>query len=560
MGSGVQFFPQVIPPSTVLGRLSQGSGAVEAIPFGALSAGLGTFGVQSILLGTIAGTNTITGVSAAPSPAVSLLSNQAVYFIPAVTNTGTATLNRDALGAKNIFQSGAALVGGELQVGVPVLLFYDGTQYNVIGQLNFVQGGTGTVVRTLQGKARDTISVRDFAGVVGDGVNDDTAGFQAAINFAQLLGQEVVVPAATVRYLCSSGLTYNVTAGPLTIRGFGKYATVIRYGGTGTWLSATGGNISIQVCLHYFTLQLNGAAAVGVDLSQAVNSTVRSVRFASSTGSANGTGINARPTNATWAPFFNVIDDCTFDTLTSGIVMDTTVGNAPNRWRILVPTFLGGTSGIKIGNNSTNLVAGTDIIGPYFDQLSGAGITLGANADRTTIVAARQETAAGGSLFSINAAANRTTIAGYQVHAGTFGIGALGLRALMLGQWDDGLVRTGTGSGTPIATFLPGRTSPAYGPTITIDVSLGNEFDIVATNATAFTISSPINPFDGQRITIKVKNTSGGALGVITWGAAYKMLAFTSPTNTNNCAIDFAYDAASTNWYQVSPQSLQIPN
>jgi hypothetical protein len=41
MGSGVQFFPQVIPASTVLGRLAQGTGPVEAIPFGALEAAFG---------------------------------------------------------------------------------------------------------------------------------------------------------------------------------------------------------------------------------------------------------------------------------------------------------------------------------------------------------------------------------------------------------------------------------------------------------------------------------------------------------------------------------------
>lgn len=137
-GTGVPYFPQTLPANSVVGRLAPNSGPTEAIPFAQLSAALGIGGSNYLLASNIAGTNTITGTTAT---APALAANQVVFLIPANTNTGAVTFDRDAQGTpKNVFANGAALAGGELQAGMPMVWFYDGTVYNVIEQQAIADG------------------------------------------------------------------------------------------------------------------------------------------------------------------------------------------------------------------------------------------------------------------------------------------------------------------------------------------------------------------------------------------------------------------------------------
>ncbi len=98
-----------------------------------------------------------------------------------------------------------------------------------------------------------------------------------------------------------------------------------------------------------------------------------------------------------------------------------------------------------------------------------------------------------------------------------------------------------------------------YGASMAFDVSAGSEFDITVTNANAFTIEAPTNQTQWQEITLMLRNTSGGALGAITWNAVFKINGTAlSPANGTSQSIKFRYDGV--NWVELWRGAYNIPN
>lgn len=99
-----------------------------------------------------------------------------------------------------------------------VLADSNGDSVNV----RYTPAGTGAVDTTVQAKLRETVSVKDF-GAVGDGVTDDTAAIQAALN---ITGQ-VFIPAGTYKILSSLTVSSNTD-----VFGDGRDTTTLMFYGT----------------------------------------------------------------------------------------------------------------------------------------------------------------------------------------------------------------------------------------------------------------------------------------------------------------------------------------
>ncbi|WP_170207510.1 glycosyl hydrolase family 28-related protein [Luteibacter pinisoli] len=123
-----------------------------------------------------------------------------------LVNSGAAVNDGDI---PTLQQVRSLVVGG----AAPILVGPSGSS-----TVGFIQSGVNAVARTVQDKARETYSVKDF-GAKGDGATDDAAAIQAAINAAIPAGASVYFPKG--RYLINSTVTIDLTAHSSEVDGKG---------------------------------------------------------------------------------------------------------------------------------------------------------------------------------------------------------------------------------------------------------------------------------------------------------------------------------------------------
>lgn len=188
--------------------------------------------------------------------------------------------------------------------------------------ITFLQDGTGATARTVQAKLRDFVSVKDF-GAVGDGVTDDAAAVQDAIDYVQTLGGNLYFPKG--KYLFGSQVTVDRTyasAGGgnyvgernLIISGYGAE---IRTTGAITAFDVKGGWLPNHNCLiEGFTIYHRGntQAVGGIRMIGAGLVTCREVSVVVSGTLPDGYAAfsmeNSNPTDPDTGCFWNLIDQC----------------------------------------------------------------------------------------------------------------------------------------------------------------------------------------------------------------------------------------------------------
>ena len=135
--------------------------------------------------------------------------------------------------------------------------------------VRFRQAGTGAVDRTAEAKMRDVVSVKDF-GAVGNGVADDTAAIQSAIDYAESLSvyltKQVGVWFPYGVYNTSATLGINTAGSAIVLYGDGF--PQIAYSGTGTCLYVGNdenfGMMTTEV--HNLSFKQRGTAKTGLGL------------------------------------------------------------------------------------------------------------------------------------------------------------------------------------------------------------------------------------------------------------------------------------------------------
>lgn len=260
--------------------------------------------------------------------------------------------------------------------------------------VGFKQSFSGTVARTIQDKARETISVKDY-GAVGDGATNDTSAIQAAINSAVANQFNLQFPDGN--YLVTGGLTQ---AGILVMSSMSQGRATITKTGTGDLFSGESAVIQGINFVHHGTsgrilnLVGDGARAEGCTFTNAAANTsdmihcTRSDHFFGrnyfTNNNATAYAIHVERTNVGICINGAIESRNTFGGIGRGVRFSSSVGGArPEGWTFNDNTvILTGDRHITIES-----MLHLSITGNVLDQGSGTCVDFSPNADNIDSVA-----------------------------------------------------------------------------------------------------------------------------------------------------------------------------
>lgn len=428
--------------------------------------------------------------------------------------------------------------------------------------------------------------------------------FVLLLAFADLAGAQVSeqVNTTSTQILTNKTLTAPTITGPTisgTVAGGASYTAPTltsptisgAIGGSATWpapgtIGGTTPGLISGTTITASTSFLNGTCklltgAGSPEGAQTAPVCSRYLRTDGSTGTtlyikesgAGNTGwVAVSPSSVTWsAP--GTIGSGTpntgaFTTLsaTGQITSTLTTGTAP----------LAVTSTTKVTNLNADLLDGGDWAAPgaigSTTPAAITGTTVQANTSFNAGTAAKilwgtgspegAVTANVGSLYFRTDGSSGTTL--YTKEAGTGNAGWAAMAPSTINWAVPGAIgsttpNTGVFTTLTATRFNTKSWSPTYGATVTIDVSQGTVATISASNSTAFTISNPTNGVADDDLWIRVKNSSGGALGTITWDTQYIMASFTKPASGKYRVVHFK--RLGTVWVELncSPEITNEP-
>lgn len=290
--------------------------------------------------------------------------------------------------------------------------------------VGFLQSGTGATARTAQAKLRDVVSVKDF-GAVGDGVTDDTAAIQAALN----VGQSVYIPPGT--YLFSTLTVYGNTR----LFGASTRTAILKHTGAGVAVTCSftaadnpdGRGVYIDTgwfIFQDFELMVNGTVGFNVGKTRSTYTNWERVyirhRQDGSGYFAGSTAINCdnSPWAATYSTYIEKLNNVFIRGFENGVNLNDTV----NSWElnrvymieVKNQIVLNGSTGINVAGCyfESGIAAAKGVV---FGSSGGNNVTITACSFELTNVAATQyayDFSAGGTWTTVTVINNKYLIQG----------------------------------------------------------------------------------------------------------------------------------------------------